>query len=76
MNHPITTTLSQHWYLFLKQEAQKKKVTCKSILEDALQIYKKNQLEKNIEKGLKERYAEYQSMNSESHKAQVSSLIE
>jgi len=76
MNHAFTTTLSLSTYNFLKQEAQRKKVTRKSIIEIAITNYRKNQLEKQVQEGLKERNQEYSDLQEEFLGVQISSIKE
>jgi len=48
---PFTTTLSLQMHRFLKQEAAQRKTSCRTIIEEALQQYRKAQLAKEINEG-------------------------
>ena len=74
MNYTITTNLDYSSYLFLQEQSKKTKQTKKSIIEEALKMYEKNQLKKQIEAWLTERYQEYKDLNNELLENQISSL--
>lgn len=65
MTHTITTNLANNLYQFVDKEAKKRKITKRSIIEKGLKLYRKKQLEKQIEDGLKDRYDEYKEINKE-----------
>lgn len=65
MNIVLTTTLSQPIYQFLNEQATTKKTTKKNILEEALRLYQKQQLEIQIKEGFKDRKKEYQQIAKE-----------
>ena len=74
MNYTLTTTLSSSIYKFLNKEAKSKKTTKKSIIEEALSLYRKIKLEHDIKKWLSERYSEYHDINSDFHEIQTNSI--
>lgn len=71
MNLPITTTLSENMFHFLKKEAKQQKTSCKSIIETALKEYQKQKLKKEVEKDLKLRQEEYVKIQKNFSKAQI-----
>ncbi|HMT01643.1 MAG TPA: hypothetical protein PKD96_00715 [Candidatus Absconditabacterales bacterium] len=76
MNIVLTTTLSQPIYQFLNEQATTKKTTKKNILEEALRLYQKQQLEIQIKEGFKDRKKEYQQIAKEGRNAQFKSFRE
>ncbi|MDR2411403.1 MAG: hypothetical protein LBD88_02200 [Candidatus Peribacteria bacterium] len=74
MNYTITTNLDCSAYNFLVEQASTTKKTKKSIIEEALKIYQKQELKKQIEKGLEERYKEQKTLNAEYSETQFKSL--
>lgn len=74
MNYTITTTISAPFYHFLEQERLAKKTSKKSIIEEGLRLYKREKLRHSIQKGLKERNAEYQAIANDFADAQAISL--
>ena len=74
MNYTITTNLDYSSYLFLQEQSKKTKQTKKSIIEEALKMYEKNQLKKQIETWLTERCQEYKDLNNELWENQINSL--
>jgi len=50
MSQVITTTLSEQVYVFLNNESKKYKRTKKSIIEEAINLYKKIKLENEVKK--------------------------
>ena len=74
MNHTITTNLEHSVYTFLDQQSKLTKKTKKSIIEEALKIYQKNQLKSQIESWLNERYNEYKNVNKDFSDIQLNSI--
>jgi len=59
-NKPFTTTLDPRMHRFLKEEAARRKTSCRTIIEEALRQYRKVKLAKEIDEGFtKERKQEY-----------------
>ncbi len=75
MKHPLTTTLSDMAYQFLVSQAKEEKVNKNAILEKALKLYKKMELKRQVEEGLKERQDEYRQIASEFAEAQFNALL-
>jgi predicted transcriptional regulator len=76
MPKTITTTLSAEIYHFICELARTWKVPKKRVIEEAVKLLKQQQLRKQIEDGLAERFPEYQNTVEEFHDAQASSLHE
>ncbi len=74
MSQVITTTLSEQVYVFLNNESKKYKRTKKSIIEEAINLYKKIKLENEVKKWLEERYGEYGDISNESFSVQCESV--
>ena len=76
MPNTITTNISDLEYTFLQQEAKRRKITKKKVIEEALNFYRKKQMEKLVQDGLKSRYSEYKDLNAEYLEAQNLSIKE
>ena len=74
MNHTITTTLEHSIYCFLEEQTKNTKRTKKSVIEDALKMYQKYNLKKQIEAWLDERYNEYKEINNDFIENQINSI--
>lgn len=74
MKNTITTTLEESIYNYLTSQAEKEKVPRNSIIEKALRIYMKIQLEKQVEKGFREREQEYRDSAHDFIDPQLNSL--
>jgi len=74
MTHTITTNLANHLYQFVDKEAKSRKITKRSIIEKGLKLYRKKQLEKQVEDGFKDRYNEYKDINKELRPLQAKSI--
>jgi len=74
MNYTITTTLNIQYYNFLEKESKAKKITKKSILEKALEYYKKHELEQQVKKWFESRKQEYKNNAKEFWEVQFNSL--
>lgn len=74
MTHTITTNLANHLYQFVDKEAKSRKVTKRSIIEKGLKLYRKKQLEKQVEDGFRDRYDEYKQINKELRPLKVRSI--
>jgi len=74
MNHTLTTTLSEWVFKFLREEAKRKKVTQKSIIEKWLEYYKKFDLEKQVKDWFKNRELEYKNISNDFKDLQFNSI--
>ena len=76
MNYTITTTLSAPIYHFLKEEGAKNKRSRKSVLEEALTLYRKEKLAEEVKKGLLARNEEYSASAQDFSEIQAASVQE
>jgi hypothetical protein len=74
MNHTITTNLNSSIYHFIEEQSKLNKITKRSVIETAIEFYKKVKLKNDIEKWLIERYDEYKSINSDFNDIQINSI--
>lgn len=70
----ITTTISEPYYAFLDQYAKKQGKPRNFILEQGLELLKRQALEEAIKTGFIERMDEYRTISAEFHDAQLTSL--
>jgi len=74
MKKTITTTMEADLYDFLLREAKQKKTSRKAVIEAAIKLYKKVQLEERVKEGLQEREKEHQKEADAFREAQILSL--
>lgn len=65
MKNTFTTTLDSTLFRFLSEEASRQETPRNRVLEEALKMYRKAKLKKEVEEGLKERQKEYKKTSSE-----------
>ncbi|GEM_PF-3916508 len=76
-NKPFTTTLDPRMHRFLKEEAARRKTSCRTIIEESLRQYRKVKLAREIKEGFtSDRVEEGRKIAAEFRWAQVQALNE
>lgn len=72
----ITTTISEPYYVFLDQYAKQQKKPRNFVLEQGLELLRKQSLEEAIKIGFSERIDEYRTFNADFYDAQMTSITQ
>ncbi len=70
----ITTNISDSYYVFLDQYSKKQKKPRNFVLEQGLELLRKQAMNEMVKAGFAERIDEYRAINAEFHTPQTSSI--
>lgn len=70
----ITTTISDPYYTFLDEYAKAQRKPRNFVLEQGLELLKKQTMEEAVKSGFAERTDEYRAINEEFHDTQIVSI--
>lgn len=74
MTHSFTTTFPSNIYTFLITESKKRGLSRNKIIQEALKLYKREQLRQKIKSGLITRQVEMKELAAETREAQVNTI--